>query len=215
MEKLLIYILNLVLPINPLTREIELISPENFKLKMSAPLNNLPQNTCALFNYKNAYLKQAIWELKYRGNKKIVSLLARCLYDELTAKLGDMAMMTSFEKPLLIPIPLFKSREHDRGFNQCVLLTNELKKEDDGNFFEVDNTVLSKTKNTKSQTKMNRLQRLENMKNCFYIQFPEKISGRNIILLDDVITTGATLTEARKTLTQCGAKKIITIAIAH
>ncbi|KKU76429.1 MAG: hypothetical protein UY03_C0035G0001, partial [Parcubacteria group bacterium GW2011_GWA2_47_64] len=72
-----------------------------------------------------------------------------------------------------------------------------------------------KCKDTGSQTKMDtRKKRLENLKGCF-VADGKAVEGRNIILIDDVATTGATLVEARKTLLRAGARKVIAFTVAH
>ena len=60
-----------------------------------------------------------------------------------------------------------------------------------------------------------RKRRLNNLKDCFFIKNPGLVKGRNIIIFDDVVTTGATIKEARKTLKSAGAKKVIAFTLAH
>ena len=215
MKKLFEYLLDLVLPRTKAVESIEAITPEDLRHKVSRPNDNLPPNTLVLFDYGNPLIRQAIWELKYRGNKKIAGLLAQCLYDELAEELAERKSLGGFERQILIPIPLSKHRERERGWNQSELLAAALLKCGGGDFFEVRTDILTKIKNTESQTKKNRAARLENLRDCFEIAHPEKISGRNIILLDDVTTTGATFEEAKKTLKKAGARKILAVAVAH
>ena len=215
MKKILEYVLEFLLPRSNALRDIEAMKPEDMRVVAPPANTNLPPDTIALFDYQNSLVRQAIWELKYRGNKKVARLLANCLYEELVEELSERKTFEMFEKPLLIPIPLSKRRERERGFNQCELLATELQTRDDGNFFEVGRNILVKVKDTESQTKKNRVERLKNLSGCFAVPNPKKITGRNIILLDDVVTTGATIEEARKTLARGGAKKILAVALAH
>ncbi len=212
MKKFLKYLLEILLPRSEAVRRLEEMRPEEFRAAVSAASPSVP---LFLFDYKKPLVRQAIWELKYRGNKKVARLLASCLYEELADELSDRAVFENLRLPLLIPIPLSKERRKKRGFNQCELLADELAAVDGGNFFEVVKGALVKTRDTESQTAKNRASRLENLKNCFAVPLPEKISGRAVILLDDVTTTGATLDEARRTLLSAGAKKVFQVTVAH
>ena len=86
------------------------------------------------------------------------------------------------------------------------------------NKFILEKNILIKPKETKHQARIhNRGERLKNIIGSFAIKNTEKnlLKNRNIILIDDIITTGATLTEARKTLKKAGARKIIAFTVAH
>lgn len=216
--KILEYILDLILPRPQNVRVLEAMSPEKFRTATrGSGINDAstPENTITVFDYKNPLVRQAIWELKYRGNSKVAVLLAQCLHEELAEELAERKAALNFSAPILIPVPLSKKRLRERGFNQCELLADALETVDGGNFFEVRRDLLIKVRDTESQTKKNRTARLKNLENCFAVKTPTEISGRNIILLDDVITTGATVDEARRTLKRAGARKVLCVAVAH
>jgi len=176
-------------------------------------LNN---NIYAIFDYQNIIIKKAIWMLKYKNKKEIAKILAPIIYERLLEELSEKISLNNFINPLLIPIPLSKKRLRIRSFNQSELLCKELKNIDTNKLFAFENKVLYKIKNTKNQVEIkNGKERLKNLENCFIVKNPEIIKNKNIILLDDVITTGATLKEARKTLIRAGAKKIIAFTVAH
>ncbi len=124
--------------------------------------------------------------------------------------------MENFRESILIPIPLSPARYRERGFNQAELICRELvslNPEADLKFYS---DVLIKPRDTLHQAHIgNRSTRLKNLIGSFSIIHPEKIKGRNIILIDDVTTTGATLSEARKILKRGGARKVIAFTIAH
>jgi len=215
-QKIFEKLLELILPQAKSVQEIENLTPAELLKRAGRAQGNLPKDTLAIFDYKNPLMRQAIWELKYRGNKKIAALLADCLYDELAEEISERKAFENFTEPVLISIPISATRRRERGWNQTeILATALLKRGGSGAFFEIDTTILAKIKNTESQTKKNRAERLESLHGCFEINLPEKIAGRNIILLDDVTTTGATFEEARQTLTKAGAKKILAVAVAH
>jgi len=167
----------------------------------------------SIAEYRRPLVRQAVWELKYRGNKKVAGLLGAALYEEMLAFLEEYAPLTGFTSPLLIPIPLSKRRERERGFNQSLLLAEAILKLDGGQNFALS-TALSKVKDTQSQTKTeSKGERIRNLIGCF--KADASVKGRNIILIDDVATTGATLEEASKTLRRAGARKIIAFTVAH
>src|SRR3989338_283782 len=232
--------IDLLFPPNPLVRELLRMDPFEFLSRADRSQNRAGKEILSLFDYRDPLVREAVWELKYHGNKKIARLLAAMLYDEILAFLFEYAPLTHFTEPLLIPIPLSRARERERGFNQCELLVAELirldvvspispkkgstavlgrrgvaKNENVGLNFTLS-LALTKIKDTPSQTKAeNRESRMKNLANCFSVKNPELIQGRNIILIDDVATTGATLEEARRILRKSGARKVIAFTVAH
>jgi len=185
-------------------------------------IKNLPQareikdeKVVVLFDYKNNDVKTLIWELKYKGNRKIARKLSEILFDVLEHELAERALFENFINPLIIPMPIADKRRRERGFNQTEILGEEIKKLDINNLFEYSPNILTKIHYTESQarTHATKRERDENLKNS--MQANDSIKGRNIILLDDVTTSGATFTEARRALKQAGAKKILCVAVAH
>jgi ComF family protein len=118
--------------------------------------------------------------------------------------------------PCSAPIPISKTRLKERGYNQTLLLAKALVHLDNNQNFKLEENILLKIKETLHQARLkNKKARLENLLGTFEVINIEKIQNRNIILIDDVVTTGATLTEAKKVLRKAGAKKIIAFSIAH
>lgn len=209
------FLLDLLLPQKPVVRELLAMTPEEFTGRAARSDGRAGTDIISLFDYRDSLVRETVWMLKYRGNKKVAALLAPVLYDELLGFLEEYAPLTNFSEPLLIPIPLSRKRERERGFNQCELLTNGLERLDGGRNFRVSKTALAKTKDTPSQTKTESCAKREkNLKGCFSAN-PKEVTERNIILIDDVATTGATLAEARRTLRAAGARKVIAFTIAH
>src|SRR3989338_3908795 len=214
-------ILNILFPQTAKAAELEAMSAATFREAVPA-LSFQPQKwILALFPYENPLVKTAVWEVKYRGNKTIARLAGTLIADELTEWLpghpgnktsarlagtliadeltewlAELAKTETFREPLLIPIPLAPKRARERGFNQCELLAREIIRIIP-EMIELTTDILIKTKETESQTKSkNRAERIKNLEGCFDVKNPEQIKNRNIVLLDDVTTTGATLTEA-------------------
>ena len=116
------------------------------------------------------------------------------------------------ENSLLAPIPLSKSRERWRGFNQATLLANELSR-----FLKIPllNNNLIKIKKTQPQVELKREQREENIKGAFKLKNPQKVRGKRIFLVDDVFTTGSTMEECARVLKKAGGKEVWGIVVAR
>ena len=169
-----------------------------------------------IFDYRHPPIKRAIWLLKYKGKKDIAYIFAEIMYERILEELADLYKLENFKNPILIPIPLSLKRLRERGFNQSLLICKKLIEIDKNTNLTLEKDILIKPKETEHQAKIeNREKRLKNILGSFSVKNIEKIKGKNIILIDDVTTTGATLTEARKILKKAGAKKIIAFTIAH
>ena len=104
-----------------------------------------------------------------------------------------------------------KQKRLERGYNQTELITNIISKY---NKILVENKVLFKDKKTKTQSTLSLEERYENIKNAFKIKNINKIKNKQIILFDDIYTTGATVNEISKKLKKSGAKKVLVLVIA-
>ena len=170
----------------------------------------------SLFDYRHPPVKKAIKLIKYKGKKKIINIFADILYGVIIEELAELRLMDNFQKPILVPIPLSGKRYKERGFNQAALLCKKIMENDTHKYLTLVENVLLKIKETEHQANIkNRAERLKNLTNSFAVKDNNLIKGRNIILIDDVTTTGATLNEARRVLKKAGAKKIIAFTIAH
>lgn len=124
--------------------------------------------------------------------------------------------LVNFQPPkncVIMPVPLHKRREIKRGFNQAGLIAKEI-----AEFFKTPycEDVLKRTKNTEPQTETsNHEQRLENIKNAFTCRKPELVAEKRIIIVDDVMTTGATLNECARALKSAGARSVTAFAVAN
>ena len=180
------------------------------------PARETRENVVAIFNYADPRVRQSIWELKYRKNAKIAATFAGIVLDVLRTELAERALFDNFVSPLLIPIPQSHKRHLERGWNQTEVLAEEVLKLVSEPLFDYAPRALTKAHHTESQARTkNKKLRLQNIENSMSVVDGSKIKNRNIILLDDVTTTGATFAEARRALREAGAKKILAIAIAH
>ncbi len=172
-----------------------------------------------LFDYRHIPIKKSIWLLKYKGKKHLADIFAEIMYDKIMEELSELSLLKNFREPILIPIPLSPKRHRGRGYNQAELICRELIKINNlrhGVEMKLEKNILIKTKETEHQANIkDRKDRLKNLTDSFSIKNGELIKNKNIILIDDVSTTGATLTEAKKILKQSGAKKVIAFTVAH
>jgi ComF family protein len=169
-----------------------------------------------IYDYRHPVIKKALWLLKYSGKKRLARIFAEVLHGKILEELSDLSVMENFNNAILIPIPLSAQRRRERGYNQAELICQELIKLDKENNFHLENNILIKPKNTEHQARIkDRGLRLKNISGSFAVKNAELVKNRNIILVDDITTTGATLAEAKKILKQAGARKVIAFTVAH
>ena len=170
----------------------------------------------ALFAYRDPVVKKMIWALKYRGGQTVGGQLGARLYDYLTEDLADATLLGGGDQNwLVIPIPLTPARARARGYNQATAIARGIVNRG-GKNFRLEENILARTRDTGSQTEIReRTKRLANMRKAFAVVNPETVRGKQIIIIDDVITTGGTMIEARRALARAGVKIVISAAIAH
>lgn len=215
LKNFLLLILDLILP-----KETEVIEIENMlekdifdKLPQANDLKN--DKFKALFHYKDKTVRKIIWEIKYNKNEKIIKKVSQLLYELILENISEEMLFGSFDNPVFVPIPMCKNNLKERGYNQSELLVKEITRIDNAKIFTLALDTVTKIKETPHQSSLkNKTERLKNLKNCFCAN--EKLAkNRNIILIDDVITTGTTMNEVAKTLKKAGAKKVIGFSLAH
>jgi len=159
-----------------------------------------------LFAYGNYAdpLKEIIINYKFRGITSLAGLFARLLAE----LFGEQIMATG--AGLLIPIPLYSAREYYRGYNQAELLAREL---GCALGLEVDSSRLVRIRRRKPQAKLREAERAKNIKGVF--KAVESSDEERVLIVDDVVTSGATVREATTVLRKAGYKVLGAIAIAH
>ena len=170
----------------------------------------------SFFAYKNKSVRNMIWRLKYHGDKSVAETFALKMYDRLCEELAELDEWSNFTNPLLVPIPVSKHKLKLRGYNQSEVLCKALSDIDEDRFFQYAPNVLYKIKDTISQSHVkDRKERLQNLKDSFKVKDMASIRNKNIILLDDVLTTGSTLGEATEVLQKAGINNIVWVVVAH
>jgi competence protein ComFC len=150
-------------------------------------------------------LKELIHQFKYKGKTNLVKIFSRLMTDYIkeNPEIADVDIITV--------VPLHKKRLKEREFNQSLLLANAIAKEYG---LSLKNT-LEKTRKTRYQNELLKSERHTNLKDAFKICDKMKVNGQDILLIDDVMTTGATLGECAKTLLDGGAKKVSCLTLAR
>jgi ComF family protein len=197
-------------------RKIEKMAPEAFleQALCGEQIEGSP-GVLHFLPYRSAAVKTAIVEIKNHENRKMARILASLLYDFLLSELYDLELFQNFTRPLIIPIPITGKKKRRRGWNQCELILGAMEKLDRSRTFEIRMDILAKPRENEDQVGKGRAARFKNLENCFVVRNREIIQGRNIIVFDDIVTTGATLAEARRTLSNAGARRVIAVALAH
>jgi ComF family protein len=157
-----------------------------------------------LFFTKDSLVQTLMTQLKYHHNKKVGILFGQLMGHAIAAE-------KKFEQiDLMIPIPILASKMNSRGYNQSQVIAMGIQQVWNRPIF---GDVLSKKNWSNSQTKKDRKARLQQVPDLFILNHPNRIEGKNILLIDDVLTTGATLEAAIATL-MAGSPASISIAVA-
>ncbi|MBN2062295.1 MAG: ComF family protein [Deltaproteobacteria bacterium] len=148
----------------------------------------------------------AIHNFKYAGKRDLGKSLGSLLSSYALKHLKDVS------SALIMPVPLHPGRIRERGFNQSLILAREVSK---GLGYELDFLSLRRIKYTSPQTGLKRLERRKNVRNVFEYRGGTDIRGRDVLLVDDVATTGSTLDECAKQLKKHGCKDVFCLVLAR
>jgi ComF family protein len=156
-------------------------------------------------------LRELVHLLKYNGVRPAASVLGRMLGEAISK------IESSFKQSrvLVIPVPLFKGKRRQRGFNQAEMIARGALK-----FFPVDRMelatgILLRARDTASQIGLTSYQRRENMRGAFSVSSAREVTGREVLLVDDVYTTGTTVTECARVLRRAGAEGVWVATVAR
>lgn len=140
--------------------------------------------TSLFYFQKGSKVQNLIHQFKYKGRTEVGDYMGRRLGNQLK----NEPLWEAID--LVVPVPLHPVKQHKRGFNQSEVfargISETFKKQ-----MDVNNLV--RITKTDTQTRKNRFNRWENVESVFFVSKPERLRGRNILLVDDVITTGSTL----------------------
>ena len=155
---------------------------------------------------KDGLLQHLVAQLKYKNNKEMGLYLGKLLgYQLMDCKRFD-------DVELLIPLPLNRKKEKKRGYNQSEMICQGI-----ASVWErpIVTDAVSRVINTATQTKKNRSDRWENVDGVFAVTNPEKLIGKHIALLDDIITTGASIDACGNELLKVSGVKLSIISVGY
>ena len=160
--------------------------------------------TRALGGYTEPF-SPLIHALKYQGKQSLAKIFSKGL----TGLLNSDPILKQADA--IIPIPLHPARQRERGYNQTELLGLELSRQ---TCIPIIN-ALKRKKNTKSQTTLNPAKRQENMRGAFVVKNSSLVLNKKVILIDDVMTSGATISSAAQTLLNAGVYEVYGLVVAR
>jgi ComF family protein len=157
------------------------------------------------FYNKGSRIRRLIHNLKYKGIREIGNELGK-IYGRTLKSSGY-----TDDIDVIIPVPLHSSKKRIRGFNQSDIISQGLS---EATGLPVDIDSLFRKKGTSTQTRRSRYDRWTNVEGIFEIRYPEKICGKHILLVDDVITTGSTIESCATELLKIEGVKVSVVALA-
>ena len=160
-------------------------------------------------------LRQVVLRLKFAGEERLGERLGELL----APPWNLLGAPGEFDSPLIVPVPLHPSRRRERGFNQSDLLAaglvRALVRQSGGVAPQVAKACLRRKRATPPQTGLSVAVRRKNPRGAFEVVKPDSVQGRTIVLVDDVMTTGATLSACARALKRAGAAQVMGLTLAR
>jgi len=155
----------------------------------------------------DSVVKEAIHQFKFHQKPGMGKPLAQLLM----ARLPDNIDWT--RGYIILPVPLHKTRQRQRGYNQSTILATHLARR--YHLKPMYNNLI-RIRATKAQWPIKKYhQRKQNVKNAFRLRFPERITGQHLIVIDDIFTTGATVNECSRILKEAGARSVLVFTLSR
>jgi ComF family protein len=171
-----------------------------------------PFARAAAYGSYESGLRELIHLLKFGGVRPAASVLGRMLAEAITSLEPEFPA----DSVAVVPVPLHRSKLRQRGFNQAELIARAaLKIKQPGNRLRLCAGVLERKRETASQIGLTSHQRRENLRGAFGVAQPEAVRGREVLVVDDVYTTGATVSECARVLRRAGATKVWVATVAR
>jgi ComF family protein len=160
----------------------------------------------------NGGLRELIHLMKYDRVRSAATVLGKMLAEAIT----DLQPHFEVSEALLVPVPLHSGKFRSRGFNQSELIAEAaLKGSPELRTIKLLPQMLKRVRATESQTGLTREQRRENMRGAFAVTLADEVRGRDILVVDDVLTTGTTVGECARVLRNAGAARVRVATVAR
>jgi ComF family protein len=182
-----------------------------------SPEPNLPDWISALFSYKHSIVRQSIWKIKYSHTYDLCRIYGELLYQRIVADLQSVLTDTrAWTRPTiyLVPIPITKKRLRERGYNQAEIIVQAILECDRDGVFAHGAPLARREMPTRQSHTKHRSDRFRNIQGSFVPVSPISHAAY-YVLIDDVVTTGATLLEAKSILVTNNASQVRAYTIAH
>lgn len=178
---------------------------KKYRIKDNCPSKNVYfQEIYSIFKYEED-IRDILIKYKFQNKSYIYKTFSQII-------LKDEKIYGILKKyDIIIPVPVHKKRKNERGYNQTELIAREIAK---GLNIKMEKDVLIKSINTKAQSSLSKEERRDNIKGAFKAQNLQKIKDKNILVIDDIYTTGSTINECGRILKSTGAKSIGALTIA-
>ena len=171
-----------------------------------------PYERAVAYGSYDGGLRELIHLLKYNGVRPAASVLGRMLAEAWPMLESSFAS----ETVLVVPVPLFKGKRRQRGFNQSELIAGAaLKLYSAYGRLQLASGLLLRIRDTHSQIGLTSHQRRENLRGAFAVARAQEVTGREVLLVDDVYTTGTTASECARVLRRAGAAKVWVATVAR
>ena len=176
-----------------------------------------PFNRAVAYGSYEGGLRELVHLLKYNGVRPAAAVLGRMLSEAIADLESTFEHPAMFDQTIaVIPVPLYKTKLRQRGFNQAELIARAaLKQLPAASRFQLVSGVLLRTRDTESQIGLTGHQRRENLRGAFAVPCATQITGREVLLVDDVYTTGTTATECARVLLRAGASQVWVATVAR
>ena len=185
--------------------------------QLDQPECNLPDWITAVYNYKNPIVRTCILHLKEYPNRHLTDILARRFFSHphpLTPSPLSMERGNNADNLLIIPVPMTRERFYERGFNQAEIIARSLLPYYPASTLCTD-AVIKESGHAKQATLTEKSSRIKNVEHIFHITKPATIAGRDILIVDDLVTSGATISALRDELLSAGARSVRGFAVGH
>ncbi len=216
MLTMLMQILDLIFPKTKRERTVERLARNKLTLRLipSQRSTTAGIKVTTLTEYDSPRVRELVHSLKFHNSRAAAHVLARVLHDYLAESMANESTFGEC-RTLILPVPISQARRRERGFNQIERMLTQLVKIDKSFKNLVRTDVLMRTRHTTPQTKLGRAQRLKNLRGAFSVAGASEVRRAHAVVVDDIVTTGATLAEIKSTLEASGCKQVTLLAIAR
>ncbi len=232
-------ILDALFPVSPAEQALFALQPEEAYAKLppapdySGLAVELPGSR-SVFAYKDERVAKLVWSIKYKKSVHAVKIGGYALFKALIESDENVVTFPKSQKErvagdraniLVIPMPITTRRRKERGYNQCELLLDEMERlqkssadQRVGPNVVFEKNVLVRTQHASRQTLKGRADRVESAKGIFSVNEKADKNLANfsqVVIMDDVITTGSTMHEAIETMKKAGFENVAALSLAH